>query len=100
MNDFERAQQVERGDSLLKEAEYECNSGTLTKGFDKAAEALNIFLSVNEEKRVERTCRLLKGIDNQASFNVGDELKGRGIIFSQVCPPTKAEIDRLFKRGR
>lgn len=98
MNDFEKAQQVERGVSLLKEAEDECNSGALTKGFDKAAEALNIFLSVNDKKRVAWICRLLKGIDKQAGFDVGKELNKRGISFSDVCPTTKAEIHRLFTK--
>lgn len=96
MNDFERAQQVERGDSLFKDAIEDCNSGAFTKGFEKAVDALEIFRSVNEKKRIAKTCRLLKGIDKQASFDVGDELKRRGINFGKVCPKSDAEITRMI----
>lgn len=101
MNDFEKTQQVERGDSLFKEAMDECDSGALTKGFEKAVDALEIFQSVDEGRRVAKVCRLLKRIDKRSSFDVGDELKKRRINFGRVCPETApktdAEINRLLE---
>ncbi len=98
MNDFERAQQSERGSNLLEKATKHCNNGNYTKGFAKSSEALEIFLSIKEEDKKIIACNLLKQIDKHGDFDVKEQLKSKDINYERVCPLTKAEIDAEFLR--